>query len=89
MGQPVPRLLAAQEDINSIPVESSITNNKIFFIMLGFIEGIFNFASKDKNRSYRWKLNLTIKRYLSAGMLVKIMPTVFVNCICITALTGF
>ena len=52
MGQPVPRLLAAQEDINSTPLESRITNNKIFFIMLGFIEGIFNFASKDTNRSY-------------------------------------
>jgi hypothetical protein len=38
IGQPVPLLLDAQEESKQIPVLRMIANNKIFFIMLGFID---------------------------------------------------
>jgi hypothetical protein len=36
-GQPVPLLLDPQEDKMNTPAVSMIANNKIFFIIMGFI----------------------------------------------------
>ena len=43
-GQPVPLLLAPQEDKRITPVQIMSTNNKIFFIMGVLFDCISNFA---------------------------------------------
>ena len=49
IGQPVPLLLAPQDDSRISPEVIRITNNKIFFILCGFID----FASTVALQIYR------------------------------------
>jgi hypothetical protein len=56
IGQPVPRLLAPQEDKVITPMARITTNNKIFFMLLWGLIRVFSFFALQIYRSFTFWL---------------------------------